>query len=140
MPKVSFAFFATAVLFVLVGMGLGMMMGATEDFHLAPVHAHLNLMGWASMGLMGTFYALAGEQAPRRLAWVNYGLMTAAVLMMAPSLGLLLSGNKAADPVLAASGVTAMAGMLSFFAAVLITWMRSSRAGTNRLARPMPAE
>jgi hypothetical protein len=140
MPKVSFAFFATAVVFVLIGMTLGVFMGATENFQMAPVHAHLNLIGWASMGLMGTFYALAGDKAPRRLAWVNYGLMTGAVAVMTPSLAILLSGNKAIIPVLSVSELAAVAGMLTFFAAVLITWARSSRPVVNPLAAAMPAE
>ena len=48
-------------------------MGATEDFTLAPAHAHLNLIGWVTMALYGTFYALA-PRAPQKLAltfWLN---------------------------------------------------------------------
>ena len=55
MSKISVAFFGAAVLYALLGMSLGMFMGATEDFTLAPVHAHINLLGWATLALMGTF-------------------------------------------------------------------------------------
>lgn len=41
----AFAFQRTAVVFLLLGMILGVKMGMTEDFTLAPVHTHLNLEG-----------------------------------------------------------------------------------------------
>jgi hypothetical protein len=143
MPKVSLAFFATGCVYVLTGMSLGMWMGANENFTLAPVHAHLNLIGWATMGLMGTFYALAGDRAPRRLAWVNYGLMTLAVLIMAPALAKLLLGDKAITPVLIFSEVLAFLGTVTFFVSVLMTWAKSN-SGAAKPAKGvgamMPAE
>ena len=42
-----------AVLYLIVGVGLGIAMGATENFTLRPVHAHLNLLGWTTMALGG---------------------------------------------------------------------------------------
>ncbi len=53
MPRVSAAFFTVAVLLLLSGMALGEYMGATEEFTLAPVHAHMNLLAgppWPCMG------------------------------------------------------------------------------------------
>jgi hypothetical protein len=143
MPKVSLAFFATGCVYVLAGMMLGMWMGANENYTLAPVHAHLNLIGWASMGLMGAFYALAGDRAPRRLAWINYGLVTLAVLVMGPSLARLLLGDKTILPVLVFSELLAVVGMLTFFAAVLMTWARSNTGAvtpTKGVGAMMPAE
>ena len=67
MSRVALWFFAVAPIYVLVGMGFGIFMGATEDFTLAPAHAHLNLIGWVTMALYGTFYALA-PRAPQKLA------------------------------------------------------------------------
>lgn len=143
MPKVTLAFFATGCVYVLTGMSLGMWMGANENFTLAPVHAHLNLIGWATMGLMGTFYALAGDRAPRRLAWINYGLMTLAVLLMAPSLAKLVLGDKSLTPLLIFSEVLAVLGTITFFVAVLMTWAKSN-SGAAKPAKGvgamMPAE
>ena len=143
MPKVTLAFFATGCVYVLTGMSLGMWMGANENFTLAPVHAHLNLIGWATMGLMGTFYALAGDRAPRRLAWINYGLMTLAVLLMAPSLAKLVLNDKSLTPLLIFSEVLAVLGTITFFVAVLMTWAKSN-SGAAKPAKGvgamMPAE
>jgi hypothetical protein len=127
MPKVSFAFFATGCVFLLAGMGMGTWMGATQQFTLSPVHAHLNLIGWATMGLMGTFYALAGDRAPRALAWINYVLIALGMLVMAPALATMLLGQTRFLPALVVSEFLTIGGTIVFFAAVLIAWSRSRR-------------
>jgi hypothetical protein len=45
-----------AVLYALVGMVLGEFMGASGDHTLQPVHAHINLLGWATLALFGLIY------------------------------------------------------------------------------------
>src|ERR1700730_18075726 len=89
MPRVSLWFFAVAPIYVLIGMGFGIFMGATENFTLAPAHAHLNLIGWVTMALYGTFYALARE-ASKKLAWVVFWLNNAGAAIMFPSLSMVL--------------------------------------------------
>lgn len=49
-------FLRLSVLFVVLGVSLGYYMGATHDFTVSPVHAHINLLGWVSMFLYGLFY------------------------------------------------------------------------------------
>ena len=71
MPRLSLAFFSAAVVYGVIGMVWGGVMGAHNDFVTAPAHAHLNLLGWVGLALMGTFYALAGPRAPIRLGWIN---------------------------------------------------------------------
>lgn len=56
MISVSNNFLRLGVLSALVGMTLGVWMGANQDFVLRPVHAHINLLGFASMMLFGLFY------------------------------------------------------------------------------------
>ena len=48
--------FRIAVLFALVGMIVGVYMAASHDHALAPGHAHINLIGWVSLFLIGLFY------------------------------------------------------------------------------------
>ena len=82
MPRVSAAFFAVASVCLLLGMGWGMQMGATEDFTMMPAHAHLNLLGWVTLALYGTFYALTASTRSPRLAWINCALSTAGTVLM----------------------------------------------------------
>lgn len=93
MPRVSAAFFATAVVCVLIGMSWGMYMGSTENFTLMPAHAHLNLVGWVTLALYGTFYALTRGTMSVRLAWINYAISTLGVIVMIPSLALFLANG-----------------------------------------------
>lgn len=128
MPRVSLAFFGAGVLCVLVGMSMGMWMGANQNFTLAPVHAHLNLLGFVALSIMGTFYALAGDRTPVRLAWVNLALSLLGVVIMVPMLAQVLSGNTALGPMMIIPEVILVAGMVSFLAAIVIVWRRSAPA------------
>ena len=95
MPRVSAAFFALGVVCVFFGMLWGMKMGASEDFAMMPAHAHLNLLGWVTMALYGTFYALTHASLKPRLAWTNFALSAIGVAVMIPSLALYLGSHDA---------------------------------------------
>ena len=126
MAKLPLAFFSTAALCVVAGMVWGIMMAASGDHGMMPAHAHLNLMGWATLALMGTFYALTGKSD--RLGWINYGLSTLGVVVSIPSLALLLAGNQAAEKGATAGAILALLGMLVFFFEVLTVWRRAPAA------------
>jgi hypothetical protein len=126
LAKLPLAFFSTAALCVVAGMVWGIMMAASGDHGMMPAHAHLNLMGWATLALMGTFYALTGKSD--RLGWINYGLSTLGVVVSIPSLALLLAGNQAAEKGATAGAILALLGMLVFFFEVLTVWRRAPAA------------
>ncbi len=120
MPRIGTAFFASGTLFILAGMVLGEIMGNSEDFALAPMHAHLNLLGWVCLALYGTFYSLTKDSYSPALAWTNFVLSSVGALVFAVSLGLLLtSGNNAFyGPFAAAGGGIALLGLLVFMISV----------------------
>src|SRR5687768_18609229 len=93
MPRVSAAFFAAASICLLLGMSWGIQMGATENFTMMPAHAHLNLLGWVTMALYGTFYALTPNTLSPRLAWINFALSLLGVVLMIPFLALFLGSR-----------------------------------------------
>ena len=93
MPRVSAAFFGVGALCVLTGMLWGIHMAMSKDFTLMPAHAHLNLVGWVTMSLYGTFYALTANTLSPRLAWGNFVISALGVLVMIPSLGMMLSSG-----------------------------------------------
>jgi hypothetical protein len=95
MPRLALAFFTAAVLCGLTGMVAGAWMGSTENFTLAPAHAHLNLLGWVTMALYGTFYALTHASMKPKLAWANFTLAAIGVAVMIPSLALYLPAHNA---------------------------------------------
>jgi cbb3-type cytochrome oxidase subunit 1 len=116
MPKVSAAFFGWGTLCVFLGMMWGMHMGSSEDFTMMPAHAHLNLLGWVTMALYGTFYALTAGTTSPKLAWTNFWVSAAGVVLMIPSLAMYLQdqSDKTMVPVLIAGEVLTFAGLLIF--------------------------
>jgi hypothetical protein len=141
MPRVSLWFFAVAPLYVLIGMGLGMFMGASNNFTLAPAHAHLNLIGWVTMALYGTFYALARE-ASKKLAWTVFWLNNVAVSIMFPSLSMLLIQGENSPFLLPLiiSEFIAFAAMLCFAFSVWSVLMKTASVSSAGAIRPTAAE
>jgi hypothetical protein len=119
MPRVSAAFFALGVICLLIGMGMGMNMGASEDFTLMPAHAHLNLLGWVTMAIYGTFYALTHASLKPKLAWTNFVLAAIGVVVMIPSLALYLPAHDAKFiPGIVVGEVATVASLLTFAVSV----------------------
>lgn len=115
MPRVSAAFFMTGALCLLIGMVWGMAMAGSQNFVLAPAHAHLNLLGWVSMAIYGTFYALTRETFSPRLAWINYACALLGVAFMIPALSFyLLTGNPALGPVIGVGSLLCLIALLVF--------------------------
>ncbi len=66
-------FLRTSMIFLMLGVGLGMYMGPREDFTQVPVHVHLNLVGGVWMFLAGLFYNTHPHISRKAIA-VHYGL------------------------------------------------------------------
>jgi hypothetical protein len=111
-------FLVAAVLYLGVGEAMGTWMGITEDFALAPVHAHVNLLGWATLALFGLAYRAYPALAASRLAPVQF---TAATLGAgAMGVGIFLSITYGEHNVVAAATLMVLASTMLFFANLLI--------------------
>jgi hypothetical protein len=128
MPRLSLAFFTAAGVCGLTGMIWGANMAASNNFTMMPAHAHLNLLGWVSLAIMGGFYALAGNRAPMRLGWINFVISAAGVVIAIPALAATLGGAKGADTFAMIGAMVLIAGMLTFLAAVLSLWAKPKAA------------
>lgn len=114
MPVISRLYFKTAVVFLIVGIAAGIHMSITGDHSVTGAHAHINLLGWVTMALFGTYFAFEPEKAKSRLARIQYGVYTIGVVVMMPSLYFLLMGNPALEPLVAVSSLVVFAGVLLF--------------------------
>jgi hypothetical protein len=138
---ISFAPSATvwiklAVVYLIIGVSLGIAMGASENFLLRPVHAHLNLLGWATLALAGLIYSVFPDAAKSRLAVAHFWLHNIALPIMMGSLWMLLLGHREVVPVLAASEFIAAAGVIAFACNVFFNvHQRPAPASGRPLAR-----
>jgi cbb3-type cytochrome oxidase subunit 1 len=110
----------TAVAFFVVGVALGLYMGAAQDFRFQHVHAHLNLLGWVALGLAGLLYSVHPQLQRGWLPQAHYWLHTLGLLLF---MGAFAWGNvSGAKPVAGvAIGASAVAlGVLLF--AVNVFW------------------
>lgn len=128
MSRLTTAFFAAAVLYALAGMALGSYMGATQDFAMRPLHAHINLLGWAGLALMGAFYGVAGAHAPQKLGWIVFAVANLANLLMLPMVYLITQGKPPVAPVLMAGEMLALLSIVLLGVCVLMAGRRPAAA------------
>jgi cbb3-type cytochrome oxidase subunit 1 len=107
-------FLRLSVVYVLLGVTLGIVMAASHDYTFRPVHAHLNLLGWASMALFGLWYRSAPAAAETRLAKAHFWLHNIALPIQMITLAMYLNGNNSAEPVLALASVVIGVGLVCF--------------------------
>ncbi len=106
-----------AVLYLLVGVGMGLMMGASQDFTLRPVHVHVNLLGWTTLALAGIIYTVFPQAGHSTLARIHFWTLNLALPVMMGALAyLLLTGDKGAIPYLGAAEIMAAASIVAFAA------------------------
>ena len=110
-----FLFLATH--YQIVGVVLGIVMAATQDFQLRPVHAHINLVGWASLALFGLVYRAYPELAVRKLAKVHLFLSGSSAVLMPGGIALAVLARSEALAML--SSVLWLAGAIVFLLQLL---------------------
>lgn len=115
--RLDLRFLILAAFLLLCGVTLGIVMGIREDFQLVPVHAHLNLVGWASLALFGLVYRAYPELSERKLAKVHFWLSAPAAILFPIGIGLSLLYSW---PLLAiVASLVWIAGVLVFIAQLL---------------------
>ncbi len=75
------SFMLAAAILAVLGMLMGIGMGMSESFTYAPVHAHINLVGWASLALFGLAYR-AGLAQLGQLAVVHFWVALAGAIIL----------------------------------------------------------
>ncbi|MGE5622421.1 MAG: cytochrome-c oxidase [Bacillota bacterium] len=114
-----------AIVYLVIGVVMGIAMGASENFTLRPVHAHINLLGWTTMALAGLTYSVFPEAGRSLLAHIHFWLANISLPIMVIALTLLLAGNRQIVPVLAVSEIVAALGIIVFAANIFLNLKRS---------------
>jgi hypothetical protein len=135
MSRLPLLFLASAAACLVAGVAIGIGMGIAHDFKLAPLHAHINLVGWTSLALMGLTFRAWPELATGRLAVAQFVLSTGSAFALLPGLYLALVHNQAGLAIVA--GIVWFIGALLFLARLLRLAFRRDLAREPAL---LPAE
>lgn len=112
MRGIGFYFFIVGVLCVTIGMLWGIHMAISGDHTMGGAHAHLNLVGWVTMGLFGVYYTLTPSAAASVLAKIHFALAVAGVVVMVPGIAIALKGGS--EGMAAAGSILTALSMLIF--------------------------
>lgn len=111
-----------ALLYFVAGTGLGVYMGVSQDHTMFPVHAHLNLLGWASLALTGFVYDRFPAARATRLYPVHFWLYNLALPAAMLALVFLFKGNEMFGPVAGIASIVLFASIVIF---VVNVWRNS---------------
>ena len=118
--------FLAAIASALTGICLGIMMGISSDFTLAPAHAHLNLLGWVTLALYGLYHRGAGRTGGR-LPWVQVATGAVGAVLMAGGLAAYLgTGDESLVLTVVVGSLLVLLSMLLFLV-IVIADMRRGR-------------
>jgi peptidoglycan/LPS O-acetylase OafA/YrhL len=112
--KASALSFRLAVLFVIAGMAMGIGMAASGNHAIMPAHAHLNLLGWVSLFLFGTYYERRPALDRSRVARLQVSLWSAGTVILTVAVAAIHLGYAAFDPVAALASLLVLGAMLLF--------------------------
>lgn len=101
-----------AVVYALLGVSIGAVMGATHDFANKQIHVHANLAGWASMAIMALAYRSFPRLAASKLAQPHFWLHNAGMPPMLIGLYGLFHNQPWGEPL---TGVGSSIVALGFF-------------------------
>jgi hypothetical protein len=117
MNRLDLKFLLLAAIMLTAGVTLGVVMGIRHDFALAPVHAHINLVGWASLALFGIVYKLYPEMARSRIAGLHFILAAPAAIMFPVGIALSMLYDQPLVAIIAA--MLWLAGTLLFLVQIV---------------------
>jgi hypothetical protein len=124
MKAIDLTYVAIGALWLVVGMILGIAMGATENFQFMPVHAHINLIGFACHSIFGMAYRQWPAMKASRLAPYQFWIFVIATPITLIGLVFTLTGGPAAPTIIGSLGLVIGAGLF----AVLIWQARLAAA------------
>jgi hypothetical protein len=116
MKNIGTLFIVTAAIFATLGMLWGIQMSASGNHDLSGAHAHLNLIGWATMAIMGLYYTVT-PAARGNLVTLHYILHTVAVIVFAP--GIVMAIRQSGETLVKIGSILVVLSMILFLVNVL---------------------
>jgi hypothetical protein len=90
--NISRGFLVMGAVYLVVGILFGAYMGGSGDHTLAPVHAHINLLGFTLMTVFGIGYRLVPGLDQGRLPQLHFWLYQVGAFLLLLALFLMMTG------------------------------------------------
>ena len=127
--------FRSAVIFGIAGMIMGIVMAASGNHSVYPAHAHLNLLGWVGLFLIGISYRYYPVLDASRIALFQVGIWIIGTIVLTCGVVAIFLGHPEYEPLAIGGSLIVLADMLLF--ALLV--FRPERS-TVTVMRSAPAE
>lgn len=101
-----------SMLYFLIGVALGIYMAIAHDFAVRPVHVHVNLLGWVSLGIAALIYKAYPAAGASRLAHGHFWISIVALPVLLAMLWAFVRGNTAIEPVLGIASIAVLVATL----------------------------
>jgi hypothetical protein len=105
MKAIDSIYVAIGASWLLLGMILGILMGATNNFQFTPLHAHINLVGFACHSIFGMAYRQWPAMKKSTLAAYQFWIFVAATPITLIGLALTLSGGPELPTIIGSLGL-----------------------------------
>src|SRR5882724_7168970 len=103
-----------AACYLLAGVAFGIGMAASHRLDFAPVHAHINLLGWATMALTGLIYQRFPQAGGSRLGVVHFWSFQILFPVLIAGLIFMFTGHPEMEPVMVVGSLGALASLVVF--------------------------
>lgn len=111
-----------AVVYFVIGVGIGMYMSLARNHIFPGFHAHVNLLGWVSMALIASFYRIFPSLSEHKLSDALFWMYQIAFPTMMAGLFLSPIGyGEIAGPLVGLGGIFVGVAVLLFAIAVFTT-------------------
>ena len=130
MLRIDISFLLLAILCLLIGMTMGIGMGVAHDFQFAPVHAHLNLVGFVCLSVFGLTYKLYPALQRSRLALPHLAASGIGALVF--PFGIYISISREFPAIAIVGSLIVLGGVLLF--ATNLIWNVALAGSSRRMA------
>jgi hypothetical protein len=103
--SIDSTYVAIGALWLVLGMILGIVMGASENFLFMPVHAHINLVGFACHSVFGMAYRQWPTMKTSSLARYQFWIFVIATPITLIGLAFTLTGGPALPTIIGSLGL-----------------------------------
>jgi hypothetical protein len=126
MKRIDILYIVIGSLYLVVGMVLGIVMGARQDFQWVPVHAHINLVGFVAHCVFGVVHRAWPALRTTALAKVQFWLFVGGTPVFVGGVAVAMLTAHIALAIVGA--ILVLLGALTFLAMVSRSWLAAAHA------------